>query len=141
MGTENGNCWELSSQISQLACQVIVLSVDTHCHWRPSSVTAKRPRLCRSVDFGRPSCSMMTFEFTTGYVMTMIHAIMTARKCNLDHACASFDRESSTATHGVTRPGTARLSRRPGRGHFVLQPFDVRSLHGRPGVVSNEGRQ
>ena len=27
---ENGHCWELSSQISQLACQVIVLSVDTH---------------------------------------------------------------------------------------------------------------
>ena len=74
LGTENGYGWELSSQISQLACQVIVLSVDTHCHWRPSSVRAKRPRLCRSVDFGWPSCSMMTFEFTT-----VIHAIMTAR--------------------------------------------------------------
>ena len=79
LGTENGHGWELSSQILQLACQVIILSVDTHCHWCPSSVRAKRPRLCRSVDFGRPSCSMMTFEFTTGYVMTMIHAIMTAR--------------------------------------------------------------
>ena len=39
-----------------------------------------------------------------------------ARKCNLDHA--RFDRDSGTATHGVSRPGTARLSCRPGLGPF-----------------------
>ena len=44
-----------------------------------------------------------------------------ARKCfycNLDHA--RFDRESGTATHGVSRPGTARFSCRPGQGPFFL---------------------
>ena len=43
-----------------------------------------------------------------------------ARKCfycNLDHA--RFDRKSGTATHGVSRPGTARFSCRPGQGPFL----------------------
>ena len=105
---ENFAC-KLSSQISQWACQVIVLNVDTHCQWRPSSVRAKGPRLCRNVDFGRPCCSMMTFEFTTGYGMTLIHAIMTARASvfiAISTMRARFDLESSTDipdTHGVTR--------------------------------------
>ena len=79
-------------------------------------MTAKRPRLCRSIDFGRPSCSMMTFEFTTGHVMTMNQAIM--RRAQVFYYNFDYERKSSTAIHGVGRPGTARLSRRLGQGHF-----------------------
>ena len=49
LGTENGHGWELSSQISQLACQFIVLSVDIHCLRLPASAAERRPRFCQSV--------------------------------------------------------------------------------------------
>ena len=62
---------------------------------------------------------MMTFEFTTGHVMTMNHAIMTARASGLlQSRLRTLRRESSTAIRGVGRPGTARLSRRLGQGNF-----------------------
>ena len=86
-------------------------------------MTAKRPRLCQSVDFGRPSYLITTFEFIVGYVMTIMTPHASVFYCSLDHECFDhecFDHESSTATHGVSRPGTARLSRRPGQGNFVL---------------------